>query len=158
MIKYHQYLIGAIIGALIVFLLVGRVADVKLERSTFYSNTHTHETTTVVITNSAQITGGTNATLQSNGTVIVSGANLSINTSASVLSHSVVDTNTATVSTHSEKTITYNGSVFILYNPFELKVYPSIIGITYTLVNPFCFMVQYDIDDRKLFVGGELKF
>ena len=41
MIKYHQYLIGAIIGALIVFLLVGRVADVKLERSTFYSNTHT---------------------------------------------------------------------------------------------------------------------
>ena len=158
MIKYYQYLIGAIIGALIVFLLVGRVADVKLERSTFYSNTHTHETTTVVITNSAQITGGTNATISPNGNIAISGANISISTNSTTTSIGVSDTNTATVSTHSEKTITYNGSVFILYNPFELKVYPSIIGITYTLVNPFCFMVQYDIDDRKLFVGGELKF
>jgi hypothetical protein len=56
------------------------------------------------------------------------------------------------------KNIEYRGSVFIMWNTFNLKPIPSMIGISYSVFNPLEAMAIYDMEDRKLFIGVMLRF
>jgi len=57
-----------------------------------------------------------------------------------------------------DKTINYTGSVFVLYNPFDLKIYPDIIGVRYLVINPISLIGEYDIENKKTRIGLNLDF
>jgi hypothetical protein len=57
-----------------------------------------------------------------------------------------------------EKLINYTGSVFVLWNTLDLKIYPSDVGASFMVLNPIEVMAQYDIDNKKVKAGILLKF
>lgn len=158
MIENIKYIIGAIIGFAIAFIIFGRSPDVTVQKDTIYINSVSHNNTSTQAISNLQVSGAQAITLKPDGTFVYTGNDLHLNTSTSLVSSAIINTNNMFRDSKSEKTITYNGSVYVLWNPFELKVIPSVIGASYVIINPLEIQAQYNLDIQKLGVGPRLKF
>ena len=156
--KYIPYLAGAIIGFAIAFILFGRQPDVKLLHDTIYK-THFEEINTYTYhLAQAHVTGATMASITPDGATVVTGAHLSIDTSTAAVSTNTTKTSDTRKEDKTEKTITYNGSVAVYWEPVHLKPLPSVIDASYVITNPFEITGNINLDIGKFYVGPRLKF
>jgi len=153
-----RYIIGAIIGFLIAFLIFGRSPDVNIQKDKVYISYKSYATTSVSLNTNASITGATSASISPTGSIILTGTSLSINTSSSLSSNTVVDTYSTLLSTHYNKETTYNGSIYVMWNVFDLKYVPYSIGLSYVIVNPIELNLEYLTQRNSLLAGVRLKY
>ena len=114
--------IKIIIIAVICFVigyLIPKAPDVSVIHDKVFINTKTTGTTFITIKATAAITGATGATIKPNGETIVSGSNLSINTSSETSTKTITLVETQYKEIFSEKKIYQTAGIGIAFNPFN---------------------------------------
>jgi len=156
--KIGYGILGVVAGIIIGFFFLQKTPDVSYKHDTTYLTDHSSGTTSITTDTHAVITGGTSATIKPDGTAIIAGTNLSIDSSAHTAATILTVHDILYKEKLVEKEIFYTASIYVLWDPMDLHPWPAVIGASILIVNPVYLSAQYLIEIKKVYVGPELKF
>lgn len=153
-----RYGIGAIIGFAIAFIIFGRVPDVQTKTDQVISKTRADIALDKNSKVNTKVKGATRVEIKPDGSAIYTGPSLDFESYSEEVSKLRLRVDSLEKELSMTKTVTYSGSIAVLWNVFNPKPLPSLIDASYVIFNPIEINAAWNIDRGDLFLGPRLKF